>query len=74
MLNFNRSNAYNFAGDITGSGVDAGTVNQLGAGTTTIAGAITNVTTVNVSAGSLIASGTIKPVRRDQCDRRWRDR
>ena len=58
-LNFNRSNAYTFGGAITGSGVGAGTVNQLGTGTTTISGAISNVTSVNVSAGSLIASSTL---------------
>jgi fibronectin-binding autotransporter adhesin len=59
VLNFNRANAYSFAGGITGSGVDAGSVNQLGTGTTTVAGAINNVTTVNVSAGALSASSTI---------------
>ena len=68
-LNFNRSNAYTFGGAITGSGVGAGTVNQLGTGTTTISGAISNVTSVNVSAGSLIASQHVESNRRDQCDR-----
>jgi autotransporter-associated beta strand protein len=59
-LNFNRSNAYIFAGGITGSGVGPeGTVNQMGLGTTTVSGAISNVTSVNVSAGTLIASSTI---------------
>jgi fibronectin-binding autotransporter adhesin len=59
VLNFNRANAYAFAGGITGNGVGAGSVNQLGSGTTTVAGAINNVTTVNVSAGALTASSTI---------------
>ena len=57
-LNFNRSNPYNFAGGISGTGA-SGTVNQLGSGTTTVTGPITNVVAVNVSAGSLIASSTI---------------
>ena len=58
-LNFNRSNAYSFAGGITGSGVGAGSINQMGSGTTTIAGVISNITTVNVAAGSLVTSNTV---------------
>jgi autotransporter-associated beta strand protein len=58
-LNFNRSNSYSFGGAIAGSGVGAGSVDQLGTGTTTIAGAINNVTMVNVSAGALNASSSI---------------
>ncbi len=58
-LNFNRTNAYTFGGAITGSGAASGTVNQLGSGTTTVSGAISNVTSVNVSAGTLIASSTL---------------
>ncbi|HUO07570.1 MAG TPA: autotransporter-associated beta strand repeat-containing protein [Phycisphaerae bacterium] len=58
-LNFNRSNAYVFAGGITGSGASAGSVNQLGTGTTTVSGAMSNLTSVNVSAGTLIAGSTL---------------
>ena len=59
VLNFNRSNAYNFGGGIAGSGVGAGSVNQLGSGTTTVTGPISNVSSVNVSAGSLVTSSTV---------------
>ncbi len=58
-INFNRNDAYSFGGALTGSGVGAGTVNQLGAGTTTVGGAISNVASVNVSAGTLIVNSTI---------------
>ncbi len=58
-LNFNRSNAYSFGGAIAGAGSGAGSVNQLGSGSTTVTGAISNVTTVNVQDGSLVASSTI---------------
>ena len=59
VLNFNRSNAYSFTGNINGSGVGAGSINQLGTGSTTIGGAISNVTSVNVAAGSLTTSSTV---------------
>jgi fibronectin-binding autotransporter adhesin len=60
-LNFNRTDAggYTFGGGITGSGVGAGAVFQLGSGKTTVSGAISNVTTLNVPAGTLVASSTI---------------
>ncbi len=58
-LNFNRSNAYGFAGGIAGSGVGAGSVNFLGSGTTTISGPISNITSLNASAGTVVASSTI---------------
>jgi fibronectin-binding autotransporter adhesin len=59
VLNINRSNAYNFGGGITGSGVSAGSLNQLGTGMTTVTGAISNITSVNVSAGALTTSNTV---------------
>ena len=58
-LNINRSGVLIFGGNVTGSGDSAGSVNQLGTSNTTIAGAITNVSTVNVSAGSLAVGGVI---------------
>ena len=58
-LNFNRSNADSFAGSIIGSGTLAGNVNQLAAGATTVGGAISNISSVNVSAGSLVVSGSL---------------
>ena len=58
-LNFNRSNAYVFPGGITGSGANAGSVNQLGTGTTTVSGAISNITSVTISAGTLITGSTL---------------
>src|SRR5207253_10588883 len=50
ILNFNTSSNYNFGQSITG----AGTLNQLGSGTTTV-GAV-NVTGVNVSNGALVTT------------------
>jgi len=58
-LDFNRSNPYSFSGNINGSGGSAGSVNQLGSGSTTVGGAVNNVTTVNVAAGTLSTSSTI---------------
>ena len=58
-LNINRSGVLIFGGNVTGSGDSAGSVNQLGTSNTNIAGAITNVSTVNVSAGSLAVGGVI---------------
>ena len=48
VLNFNTSSNYNFGQSITG----AGTLNQIGSGTTTV-GAV-NVTAVNVTNGALV--------------------
>jgi fibronectin-binding autotransporter adhesin len=56
-LNFNLVSpaSYSFPGGIAGPGI----VNQLGTGSTTVGGAISGTTTVNVSAGTLTASSTL---------------
>ncbi len=55
VLNFNRTGTYSFPGGIAGPGA----VNQLGTGSITVGGAISGVTTFNVSAGALTASSTL---------------
>ncbi len=52
-LAFNRSDAYTFAGTISGSGV----VNQVGTGTTTLTGTNTYTGATNVQSGTLLVNG-----------------
>ena len=56
VLNFNRSNAYSFGGNIN---INGGTINQLGSGSTTLGGAVSGVTTVYAAAGTLTTSSTL---------------
>ena len=58
-LNFNRTNAYNSAARLPVPVRRRGRLINSAPGTTTVSGAISNVTSVNVSAGTLIASSTL---------------
>jgi fibronectin-binding autotransporter adhesin len=55
VLNFNLSSAYSFPGGIAGPGA----VSQLGTGSIAIGGAISGITTANISSGTLTAASTL---------------
>jgi fibronectin-binding autotransporter adhesin len=60
-LNFNRNNAYVFNGAIAGSGTGAITINQVGTGissSTSLGGALSGITTINVPSGALTTGST----------------